>query len=89
MYQAMDFFQFQKRFATEPRCRAYLIKQRWPEGFTCPKCQHPYGYFIQSRASFQCQRCRYQSVGDRGHGFPQNQNPAAKMVLDDLSTFTK
>ena len=54
MYQSIDFFQFQKRFSTEKRCRDYLIKQRWPDGFICPKCNHDHGYFIQSRLIFQC-----------------------------------
>lgn len=32
---------FDERFATEEACRGYLEQLRWPEGFRCPRCQHP------------------------------------------------
>ncbi len=78
MYESVDFFQFQKRFATEPRCRAYLLKQRWPDGFICPRCHHNYGYFIEGRASFQCQRCRYQASVTAGTIFHKTKTPLRK-----------
>lgn len=78
MYQSMDFFQFQKRFATEPRCRAYLLKQRWSNGFICPRCGHYHGYFIEGRASFQCQRCRYQASVTAGTIFHKTRTPLRK-----------
>ena len=78
MYQSMDFFQFQKRFATEPRCRNYLIKQRWSVGFICPRCHHRRGYFIKKRASFQCQRCRYQTSVTAGTVFHKTKTPLRK-----------
>lgn len=78
MYQSMDFFQFQKRFATEPRCRSYLIKQRWPEGFICPRCHHHGGYFIKKRNSFQCQQCRYQASVTAGTIFHKTKTPLRK-----------
>lgn len=78
MYQSMDFFQFQKRFATEARCRAYLVKQRWPNGFICPRCHHNHGYFIQTRLSFQCQQCRYQASVTAGTVFHKTKTPLRK-----------
>ena len=33
-----DLAEFERRFATEEACRAYLAQLRWPEGFRCPKC---------------------------------------------------
>src|SRR5713101_5366772 len=30
--------EFQKRFADEEACRAYLAVSRWPDGFRCPRC---------------------------------------------------
>jgi transposase-like protein len=60
MYQSIDFFQFQKRFATEARCRKFLIKQRWQNGFECPKCGHNEAYFIETRLTHQCKKCRHQ-----------------------------
>lgn len=32
------FAEFERRFATEEDCRAYLAQQRWPGGFRCPRC---------------------------------------------------
>ena len=29
---------FMKEFGTEGKCREYLAKLRWPDGFVCPKC---------------------------------------------------
>lgn len=78
MYHSINFFQFQKRFATEARCHAYLIKQRWPNGFMCPRCQHTRGYFIQSRLLYQCQRCRYQSSVTAGTVFHKTKTPLRK-----------
>lgn len=78
MYQEIDFFQFQKRFATEARCRAYLLKQRWPEGFVCPKCHNPAGYFIKTRLSYQCKRCRYQASATAGTVFHKTKTPLRK-----------
>ncbi len=78
MYQSMDFFQFQKRFATEARCRAYLTQQRWPKGFVCPRCQHPRGSFIQTRLLYQCQKCRYQASATAGTVFHKTRTPLRK-----------
>ncbi|NIV10084.1 MAG: IS1595 family transposase [Aliifodinibius sp.] len=78
MYQSIDFFQFQKRFATEKRCMNYLIKQRWPNGFVCPKCTHDQGYFIQTRALYQCKKCDYQASVTAGTIFHKTRTPLRK-----------
>lgn len=78
MYQSIDFFQFQKRFATEKRCMNYLIKQRWPNGFICPKCSHDQGYFIQTRALYQCKKCGYQASVTAGTIFHKTRTPLRK-----------
>lgn len=78
MYQSIDFFQFQKRFATEKRCINYLIKQRWPNGFICPKCHHDQGYFIQTRILYQCKSCHYQVSATAGTIFHKTRTPLRK-----------
>ncbi len=78
MYQEIDFFQFQKRFATEARCRAYFLKHRWPEGFICPKCHHTSGYFIKTRLSYQCKKCHYQASATAGTIFHKTKTPLRK-----------
>jgi hypothetical protein len=32
--------EFQRRFADEQACAAYLVSARWPDGFRCPECGH-------------------------------------------------
>lgn len=34
-----DLRAFERRFATEDACRAYLVALRWPGGFRCPRCR--------------------------------------------------
>ena len=30
--------EFQRHFADEPACAAYVAAVRWPDGFRCPRC---------------------------------------------------
>lgn len=78
MYQSIDFFQFQKRFATEDRCRRFLLKQRWNDGFSCPKCGHGDAYLINSRLIFQCKSCRHQVSVTAGTIFHKTKTPLRK-----------
>ena len=50
--------EFLKQFGTEESCRDYLLEQRWPEGFICPKCGHKHGYRL-SNGLYQCAHCRH------------------------------
>ena len=34
----MDLLEFQEKFVTEDDCIAYLIAQRWPDGYVCEGC---------------------------------------------------
>lgn len=49
--------EFKKRFTTEQSCQEYLYQLRWPEGFTCPHCQHQ-EYWIMKRGQSQQYRCK-------------------------------
>ena len=31
---------FLKRFGSDAKCRAYLVRARWPAGFGCTGCGH-------------------------------------------------
>lgn len=35
--QKMPLRELLNRFGTEENCRDYLVAQRWPDGFVCPK----------------------------------------------------
>lgn len=48
--------EFQRRFATEEACIAYLTLVRWPEGFECPLCHHRKAWRISLR-SYRCHGC--------------------------------
>jgi transposase-like protein len=51
---------FQRQFANEEACQAYLAACRWPEGFTCPRCGHRHAYRMKEIPRWQCAACRYQ-----------------------------
>lgn len=57
-----DLLAFRDRFGSEEACRDYLIKLRWPEGMTCPKCGGRQ-FWKMKRGVLCCQGCqRYISV---------------------------
>jgi transposase-like protein len=49
--------EFEKRFATEESCRAYLAGMRWPEGFRCAACGGTEAWTTQ-RGLWVCRRCQ-------------------------------
>jgi len=53
--------EFYMRFGNEDACREYLMRQRWPDGYRCPRCQHERGWQIESRILIQCAACNYQA----------------------------
>ena len=52
--------EFEARFASEEACRDYLMSLRWPEGFQCPACGHPKGWWT-ARLLVHCARCGHQT----------------------------
>lgn len=63
MQAGLSFGDFIERFGTEDGCERELTKQRWPEGFKCPKCDSgEYSNFRRGRLLyFQCCACRKQT----------------------------
>jgi hypothetical protein len=55
-------------------CRAYLIQQRWPDGFRCPRCGHPKGWPVRELL-FQCSACGRQSSVTAGTIFQDTRTP--------------
>jgi transposase-like protein/ribosomal protein L37AE/L43A len=49
--------QFQRRFASEEACRAYLAASRWPDGYRCPKCRHREALELPGRHLWRCRAC--------------------------------
>ena len=52
--------QFMDEYGTEEKCTQALFRWRWPNGFVCPRCEHTGHWRHQSRALYQCRRCRHQ-----------------------------
>jgi len=63
--------QFQRQFADEAACRAYLETCRWPDGFRCPRCGHDRAFPLRDWQRRECAKCRYQvslTAGTVFHG---------------------
>ena len=50
--------EFRARFADDNRCREYLARLKWPEGFRCAHCAGDRAYFLPSkRVVYECAGC--------------------------------
>lgn len=66
--------EFEQRFGTEDDCRQYLIRLRWPEGFTCPRC-HGREAWLNQRHLWECRQCAYQASLTAGTLFQDTHKP--------------
>jgi hypothetical protein len=56
--QQMTINDFEKMFPTEDACKDFLVKQRWPNGVSCPRCGNVKAYALPSRPyHWQCADC--------------------------------
>jgi len=67
-------FELEERFATEEQCRAYLTRLRWPEGFSCPRCEGQKAWPAQ-RGRLICTSCRHQTTVTAGTIFQDRHLP--------------
>lgn len=72
--------EFMQRFGNEQSCHEYLVKKRWPEGFTCPRCGARHGYTL-SKGHIQCAACRYQASVTAGTVMHRSHLPLTKWFL--------
>ena len=50
--------QFEDMFPDEISCKAYLVKNRWPNGVKCPRCQNEKVYALKTRPfHWVCKKC--------------------------------
>lgn len=63
----VDRADFERRFATEAACRAYLVGVRWPAGFVCPDpaCDGRRAW-LSARGLYRCVACERQSSPTAG-----------------------
>ena len=78
MSSKLHFFEFQRKFSTDLRCYNFLLKQRWPNGFICPKCGHTKYSYHSTRKLFQCKHCGYQVSVTAGTIFHRTRTPLRK-----------
>lgn len=52
--------EFERRFATEEACRAYLVRLRWPDGVRCGRCQSS-RVWSATRNRYHCAACGFQT----------------------------
>lgn len=69
--------QFRSLFGEESQCAAQLTRQRWPEGFRCPRCEGASRGYIASRRVHECVSCGYQCSVTAGTIFHKTRTPLA------------
>lgn len=62
-------------FPTEDSCRQYLELLRWPDGFTCPNCNHNAEPSRASRGRLLCTQCHFQASVTSGTIFSKTRTP--------------
>jgi transposase-like protein len=76
-----DLPSFLKRFGTDAKCRAYLVRARWPAGFRCTGCGHDLAYSHKKRLIEECTACGKQHSVLAGTIFEQTKTGLAKWFL--------
>jgi transposase-like protein len=76
-----DLPMFLERFGTDARCRAYLVRARWPAGFRCTGCGHDRAWSHKKRLIEECTACGKQHSLLAGTIFEQTKTGLAKWFL--------
>lgn len=58
---AMDLFSFTAHFGSEDACRWHFKEERDKIGIVCKECGHTEHYWIKSRWSYECKKCRHRT----------------------------
>ena len=72
---------FLDRFGDEGRCRDYLARQKWPDGFRCRTCTADRAHYLPSRKTFECAACGHQESLIAGTMFEQTKKPLREWFL--------
>jgi transposase-like protein len=72
---------FLKRFGTDAKCRAYLVRARWPAGFRCTGCGHDQAWSHKKRLIEECTACGKQHSILAGTVFEQTKTGLARWFL--------
>ena len=66
--------EFERQFASEEACRQYLLRLKWPDGFTCPRCADKRGW-LSKRGLITCAACGFQASITAGTIFQNTHKP--------------
>lgn len=75
------FQEFDARFATEVRCREYVIELRWPDGFKCPRCGARSEPWVTARGYLHCRNCEGEVSITAGTLFERTRRPLRDWFL--------
>ncbi len=53
--------EFSAKFHSDEICYQYLIENRWPDGFICPRCYNKGGWWLKKYNRFECSNCHRQT----------------------------
>jgi len=67
--------QFLNWFHSEADCAHYLARLRWPDGFSCPKCQEQTKAWMTNRYLYVCSECGRQTSLIAGTIFEKTRLP--------------
>lgn len=67
--------EFRSLFGAEELCGEQLTRQRWPEGFECPRCGGPSRGYMSGRRVHECAGCGYQCSVTAGTIFHKTRTP--------------
>lgn len=73
-----SFYTWRERYATDEDCAAQLAQLRWPNGFQCPHCGHPHGWYHGTRKRYECAHCHRQTSVTAGTLFHRSHLPLTK-----------
>lgn len=81
--QGMSLTEFLRSFGTEEQCVEAVMRARWPEGFTCPRCGGGTYCVVrhEGRSLFQCNTCRRQTSLTAGTLFAGTKLPLTTWFL--------
>ena len=57
----MNLFSFTANFTDEESCRLHFKSERNKQGVVCKICKHSAHYWIKSRWSYECKKCRHRT----------------------------
>jgi transposase-like protein len=74
---------FVAHFNSEAACADYLFQIKWPNGFVCPRCNHPHYYKTTTRRLplYECARCHHQASLTVGTVMEGSRTPLQKWFI--------